>query len=684
MRLEFDLETDGLLEEVTKVHSLVIKDIDTGRRWSFHDHGSPDGPILAGLDLLAQADEVWGHNVMRFDLPVIRKLYPSHYSRIKAKVRDTLLMTRLIWTDIDQDDYALARKGKLPSHLIGSHSLEAWGYRLGVLKGEFGKTTDWAFWSAEMQAYCEQDVEVTTALRRAIERQNYSAEAIELEHRFAEIIYKMEDRGFAFDTEAAIALYTKLVKRRDELRDELQKTFPPQYIETRTPAFWVGRHAISTTEITAETKRDLLRQIKDTSKRLGLSPKHWTIHRGPNKVKAIPFNPGSRQQVAERLMALGWKPSKATETGLPQVDETVLESLPYPEAKLLAEFFMVQKRLGQLAEGEQAWLKKEKNGRVYHSVNTNRAVTGRCGHHDFNIAQVPRVGSPYGEECRALFTASPGMVLVGADASGLELRCLAHYLAPYDNGAYAKIVTEGDVHTSNRDAFGLPADKEGRQHSKNGIYCTIYGGGDERLGLTLVKLKPEYEAEAQKREVPPHVLRRMREDGEITPDRIANWKRGNYAREKVATGIVGYGELVEAVATVVAGPRIGVSPRGFVIRDKTKARGWLRGLDGRRLRIRSPHAALNTLLQSAGALLVKKATVIWYDILTKEMGFVWGIDFALVAHVHDEIEAEARPEIAEIVGKAFVEALRRAGAAWGFRCPLSGEYKIGKNWAECH
>jgi DNA polymerase I-like protein with 3'-5' exonuclease and polymerase domains len=234
------------------------------------------------------------------------------------------------------------------------------------------------------------------------------------------------------------------------------------------------------------------------------------------------------------------------------------------------------------------------------------------------------------------------MVLVGADASGLELRCLAHYLGLFDGGAYSIVVCDGDVHTTNQIAFGLPPGKENRPFSKNGIYCLIYGGGDKKLGITIF---------------PPDKF------GAKTDEEYEDL--GRKARSKFARKIMGYAALVA------------------LVKGKAKERGWIKGLDGRRLHVRSQHAALNTLLQSAGALLVKKATVLWYRNCLAA-GLVWGRDFALVAHIHDEIQAEARPEHAQFVGQAFVDAIRQTGLEWKFRCPLSGEFKVGDSWVATH
>lgn len=642
MRLVFDIETDALLDNCTKVHSLVIKNLDTKQVWSCH--GSFANPlehspsIRQGLTILSEATELWGHNILEFDLPALKKLC-GWSPNPATKVRDTQVCARVIWTDIEDNDFRLKNAGILPGRCVGAYTLEAFGYRLGILKGEYGKTADWSVWTPEMQSYCEQDVAVTEALVNKILSKNYSETCFDLEHEFAQIVaVEMCDRGVRFDEPAAAKLYGQLAGRAEELRNELQRVFPPKTVVYYT------------------AKKQLRRE------------------------KVVEFNPGSRDHVAERLSELGWKFTDFSDkTGKATIDDDVLSNCTLPEAKPLAELFMVNKRLGYLATGNKALLKYVSNGRIHGRVITNGTVTGRCGHSNPNLGQVPRVGSPFGTESRALFIPSEGLVLVGADASGLELRCLAHYLAPFDGGEYIKLVTEGDVHTFNQGVFGLPPGKPGRQLAKNAIYCIIYGGGDEKLGETLVLLSEDHEAAAQSVPLTESQRKRLSKDGPLTPIREANFKRGMYARSRVLKHLKGYAELTEAVATAVFGPVISVSRTGYKVRDNARGRGYLIGLDGRKLHCRSEHSALNTLLQSAGALLVKKATCIWYRSIREA-----GIPAWLVLHVHDEIQAESAPDKAEDVGKLFPTAVAEAGRFFKFRCPLTGEYKVGKNWAETH
>lgn len=591
--LLFDLESNGLLPELTTIHTMTVYDYSTDTFTRYDKE-----KVREGVNLLAEADVVIGHNAIAFDVPAIKKLYPWFSPK---KVLDTLVWARLVYADIKDHDFRLSAKGILPKSLIGSHSLKAYGYRLGVLKGVFAENTDWQEWSPEMSAYCEQDVRVTKKLYEKLLSKNTNEEAIKLEHQVAHIIQRQVQRGFCFDEEKAQALYVKLLKRKEELTRELQQVFPPWFVPN-------GKVVIP----------------KRGNKKKGV------VAGCPyQKIKLTEFNPGSRTQIIHVLKKrYGWEPTEFTEKGQPKVDDDVLSALPWPEAKLLTEYLTVDKRLGQLAEGNKAWLKMvASDGRIHGDVITNGAVTGRMTHNNPNVAQVPAVRASYGKECRELFKASPGFKLVGCDASGLELRCLAHYMARYDSGEYAKTLIEGDIHTANQKAAGLPT----RDNAKTFIYGFLYGAGDAKIGEIVGK--------------GAGVGRKLKQKFLQQTPALAKLK---IAVEKVA-----------------------------------KERGYLIGLDGRHLKIRSQHAALNTLLQSAGALIMKKALVILDEDLQKEE-FIPGVHYEFVANVHDEWQIEALPDHADVVGKTAQRAIRKAGECFNFRCPLDGEYSIGDNWAETH
>ena len=293
-------------------------------------------------------------------------------------------------------------------------------------------------------------------------------------------------------------------------------------------------------------------------------------------------------------------------------------------ATIMGEYFLLIKRLGQLGDGRQGWLKVERGGRIHGSCNTNGAVTGRATHAYPNVAQVPSLGAPYGKECRSLFTVGKGNVLVGVDVSGLELRCLAHYMAKYDGGAYGETVVNGDIHTVNQKAAGL----ETRSLAKTFIYAFLYGSGVANLG-------------------------RLCGHGA---------KEGSQLKARFLKKIPALATLIERV-------------------QKASERGYLVGLDGRRLKVRSAHSALNVLLQSAGAIICKQ-WMVEFDKALKEKGLSESCQ--QVAWVHDEIQLETKEDMADEIGKLAVESIKRAGEHFEIRCPLDGEYNIGANWAETH
>jgi DNA polymerase I-like protein with 3'-5' exonuclease and polymerase domains len=507
---------------------------------------------------LKKDDQLVMHNGISFDAPILNRLWNT---KIRLnQCTDTLIMSRL-----------------LNPNRENGHSLASFGSRLGLPKIDF---TDYdGGLSEEMVEYCIRDVEllekVYHELRREQKSYGFSDKSVELEHEVAAIISRQERRGFKLDVPKCMELLAQFADRMGTIEQELQQVFPP---------------------ITTE------RYSEKTGKRL--------------KDDVEVFNPGSRQQIAKRLISLGWKPTKTTEKGSVIVDEGTLSGVDFPEAKLVAEYLMLQKRYAQVKSWTDA---VEEDGRVRGKVITNGAVTGRATHHSPNMAQIPNINSPYGKECRACWTVDDGYKLVGVDLAQLELRCLAHYMKDEE---YTKELLSGDIHTKNQLAAGLAT----RSQAKTFIFALCYGAGAEKIGTIVGGTKAE---------------------GQRLIDRfLENTPSLHKLREKV---------------------------------KRLSAKGTLSGLDGRILHIRSEHAALNTLLQSAGAI-VSKQWMLELEKLTKQEKIKYG----QVAWVHDELQLEVRQEFAERLGELAVQAARKVTEVFDMRCPMDAEYHIGNNWADSH
>ena len=449
-----DIETNAItdwskLSDLETVHCICIHDNEDN---IVHRYNSQNGGIHKGLEHAAKFDILVAHNGINFDIPALNKLYGFTHPCI----RDTKVMARCIYPDIKALDF---QRQDFDTKLIGHHSLKSWGLRLGFPKGDFGETTDWLNWSQLMEDYCVNDVYVTHKLYHHLMSKRPSLEMLIIEHEFATLIQQQEYNGFPFDVEKAEQLTKELMIRRVELLDELQAVFPPKTEQLKS-RWWVTEDG-----------------SKYSTKKDALLNGHKDVVKGDYKTKSIPFNPNSRDQIAERLLEGGWKP-EAYEGKRPTINESVLKGIGTEQSEKLLEYLLISKRLGQVAEGKYAWLKCESNGRIHGKVNTNGTVSGRCSHNTPNLGQVPSTNSEYGAECRELFTAPSGKVLVGCDASGLELRCLAHYLHEWDNGEYGKKVIEEDIHTYNQNAAGLQT----RAQAKTFIYAWLYGAGDAKIG----------------------------------------------------------------------------------------------------------------------------------------------------------------------------------------------------------
>jgi DNA polymerase I-like protein with 3'-5' exonuclease and polymerase domains len=586
MNIVFDIEANGL--SPTKIFCIVAQDVDTKEVFTFDNT-----QLEAGYLFLKSATKLIGHNIIGYDLPALKDVEGVDLS--DKKIVDTLVLSRL---------FKPTREG--------GHGLESWGYRLGFNKGDYGESdTAWDAYTPEMLEYCQRDVELNTKVYEAVklESRGFTPQAVRLEHDVSKIVDQQRRNGFEFDMRKAMLLVAMFGEKLQAVESEVHETFKPRVTTQILKPQYTKTGKLSKT---AKDQHD---------KGVRLTDDEWLKMEQDGKPYKrdtyTEFNLGSRKQIGEYLVEAGWNPKNYTPTGQPIVDEGTLSKVKdIPEAQLIAKYLMLQKRLAQV----NSWIKAvEPDGRVRGYVNPNGAVTGRMTHSHPNTAQVPSTNSPYGAECRACWTVKSGNKLVGIDASGLELRMLAHYMNDED---YTNEILNGDIHTANQKLAGL----ESRNQAKTFIYALLYGAGDAKLGSVAKRGKAV----------------------------------GKQLRRQFLDSLPSFKQLIQRV-------------------QRESKKGFLKGLDGRKLFVRSEHAALNTLLQSAGAIVMKEALVILdHNLWLKR------IDAKIVANVHDEWQIECRASQAEKVGQLGVEAIIQAGKNLNLNCPLDGDYNIGDGWHETH
>ena len=580
-----DIEANGLKPDT--IWCVVAKEVEHGTTNTFiGDDISEFGDWI----LYNGITDICGHNIIGYDLPILERLAGFKW---EGPIQDTLVMSRLAHP-----------------HREGGHSLNAWGSRLGFEKGEHN---DWYSFSWDMVDYCKRDVELTQLVYGHLmkELEHFKEESITLEHNVARIVNQQVENGWTINERDANLLLGELRQKLHDVETTVRKTFQPLpvWIPLNFPD---GKTHNKDGSISKRYQAQLDKGAswQHIGERTGAGETQWGYYLYPE------FNLGSRQQIGRYLQHFGWKPKEFTDKGNVIVNESVLTGVDMPEAQQIAEYLMLQKRVAQV----QSWVDAiEIDGRVRGYVNPIGAVTGRMTHSKPNMAQVPASYSPYGTECRQLWTVPSGYKLVGMDASGLELRMLAHYMNDYD---YTEEVISGDIHTTNQKSAGLAT----RDQAKTFIYAFLYGAGDEKIG-TIVG------------------------GGKGT---------GRTIKKKFLDNTPALKSLRERVTTA-------------------SKRGYLVGIDGRRIWVRSEHSALNTLLQGAGAIIMKKALV-----LLDEYAILKGIDYKIIGNIHDEIQSEVHEKDAKVFGEIAVMAIKEAGEKFNLNCPLDGAYKIGGNWNETH
>ena len=560
-----DIETNGLKPSV--IWCVVVK--HKGEIYEFTDQVAFKAFLVQNPN-----ERIYAHNGLNYDYPILERLWGVSWDGFN--LRDTLVLSRLY----------------NPS-LAGGHSLKVWGERLGFPKGEY---SDWSKFTPEMLSYCVQDVEVTDKLLEKIgDPEVYAAE---LEFKVAEIMGQQQENGWLLDQELCWDLMGELKQRKMDLEDEVHRRFRPlaTFIKEITP------------KINKDGSMSVvgLKFLEDPS----------VVGSVFSRIEYPEFNLGSRQQIGRYLKHFGWEPTKFTETGQAIMDERVLEAVTIPEAQLIAEYLMVEKRIAMI----QSWLDNVgEDGRVHGYVNPIGAITGRMSHSSPNVAQVTAKGKPYGARMRQCWTVGEGRRLVGMDASSLELRMLAHYM---NDAAYLEEVLNGDIHTANQKAAGL----ESRDDAKTFIYAFLYGAGDAKIGSIVG----------------------------------GGSSAGKHLKEKFLRN-----------TPALAGLRDRVS--------QAAKRGWLKGLDGRRINIRSQYAALNTLLHGGGAVVMKEAMLLVHE-RAKELN----VDFMQVGNIHDELQFDTNENHVILMEQAAKWGMEQAGIKLNLRCPMQGDVNIGSNWGETH
>ncbi|MCS5550007.1 MAG: DNA polymerase [Gammaproteobacteria bacterium] len=566
-----DIETDGL--DPTVVWCIVAQHIITKEIVTFE-------PTQVRLfnGWLESVDRIVFHNGIGFDVPVLEKLLGTDFTNVL--VEDTLILSQL--TEPRRE---------------GGHSLASWGERFGFPKGDY---EDWSHYTTEMLEYCTRDVEITTKLYGSLNLKGYSRDAIDLEYKIRRYCSEQEKYGWYFNQRKAYEVLQDVSEGLRKVEFEVQTSFPPLPV-------WK-----TATKLNKKFKTDGTRTLAYTKQ---VKLQCHTNSDGEYGYYDYPqLNLGSRQQVAHHLMHYGWKPTVFTETGKPKVDESTLEDVLIPEAKLISRYLMLQKRKSQLDRWIEEYNPVTKS--IHARVHTIGTVTHRMSSSNPNLQQVTASNKEFGADMRSLFTVRPGKVLVGADLSGLELRCLAHYMKDPD---YTKEILEGDIHTKNQESAGLST----RSEAKRFIYAYLYGGGDSLIGKIV--------------------------GGDI--------KEGKDIKKKFLDNTPALRELRTRV-------------------EKSASKGYLDAIDKRRIKVRSPHSALNFLLQSAGSIIAKRAWVIFHENCS--------LPYRQLGVIHDEIQLECAPEHADMIGTKVVQAMEATTQYYNLRCPITGEYKIGKSWHETH
>jgi len=632
VKFYYDLETNGLLRK----QGLFIHCMS----YAFDDQPVQRAVGLAAVkavvDQLLPATMCIAHNEVGFDAPVLKRF------GMDLKARGHILFDTKVVCSVVDPEYS------------GTHSLKDWGVRVNAPKDDYQERCEaagidpWAEYTEEMGTYCDQDVDTLRKIDRYLHHKYLSTHdwstSLLLEHDIAAIMARQAYVGVRFDLDAANKLVQQLTDYIAERTTYCAGFIKPKCVQGEPVAKAFKKNgapsAVAWKALGLEPgEKDANVLIDCGDWGMSHSVNGVTIGGEFDRVSFSEYDLDSRHQVIQLLMLHGWTPTEWTEKGNPKFTEDSITAQLGGIGKALAERFVAITRLGQV----RGWLSKvREDGRIEARAFANATPTGRMRHSV--VVNVPRPGTMWGKEMRALFCVPEGKVQVGCDAAGLELRMLAHYMGDEE---YTRQILSGDIHWFNVQLMGLVPKgtkriKEGPGHeqhdafrnvAKTFIYALIYGAGDAKIGSVVAGLPGFSGTEAD----------------------------GALLRQRFFTGLPKYGKLMERI-------------------EQGIKKKWLMGLDGRKLYVRHNHAGLNTLMQSAGSILVKAATSYTHKKLRR-----LGIPFEQIIHMHDEAQFETTTEAnAKIIGETFDEAMRWAEKRFKVRCPLAGDYKMGRNWMECH
>lgn len=643
MKLVWDSEGDGFLESVTKLHCLAAFDLDSGTLYE-------PKSITDAIDLIDGADCSIGHNIIGYDYPALKKCY-DYTPRKDQRIIDTLVLAKMLWPEERLRPYDIKIAHKFPNKsLIGSRSLEAFGYRVGKsYKGDF--QGPWDRWTPEMQNYMVQDVMVNVDLFHWLMQDPPPDKAIDLEMRVAQIIQRQHEHGFYFDLDKAMELLDELMSKKEEIEDRVHKQVKP-YWRPKENNLTTPKKTMKKFVQTEHGQLHLRKDPKTKQKKPVRGVYEEVMENCPyQKIELHTFDPGNNRDIAHILLCAGWQPKELTEKQtarlgpywreqpMPKIDPDNIGTFNDPIVQDIVDYLVVKKRLSTLQGGGDAYLKAlGSDQRIHGHVDSLGAVTVRMTHNKPNTANITSTRKPYGKEFRSLFCVPKGKILIGCDADGAQLRGLAHYLYRYDGGRLTERLEKGDK-TKGTDAHSLNAAKcqeltgldINRDNCKTFVYSIMFDATDKRLG-SEVNQGP---------------------------------KIGKLVRKAIFSEVVGFDKFVNKA------------------KEKFKEQGFVRGLDGRKLFVREQRKVVMTLIQSYEAIVMKMFLVILDDML-QHIGLVPGHSYEFVSNVHDEVQIEALPDHEDLISDCCYSAMLKAGQNLGTKCPMRAEVKVGETWLDTH